>query len=143
MNAVSGKLLFVLTAVVAASLVLGLTGCGSGGDSFAGAIIGVNMTALDSFDPVNVTVNRGDMIRWTNQDTDPHTATADLANPTPGGPNSAFQFPAGLPTHATYSFIVPNNTPHGTVWFYHCCNHGMAGNGTSLGLGMSGSITVN
>ena len=121
--------------------VVGLAGCDSGGGEPEGPTVAVLMTDQDSFSPVNVDVHVGDVVQWTNEDTDPHTANADLANPVAGGPNSAFQFPAGLPTGAHYRWQCPN-VPVGTIFYYHCCNHGMAGPGNALGAGMSGSITV-
>lgn len=107
-----------------------------------GPTFDVTMTDQDSFDPTTLTVPAGATVVWTNQDTDPHTATVDLDNVTPSGPNSAFEFPRGLPTHATFQWQVPGDAPVGTQWFYHCCNHGQAGDGTTLGAGMSGVIVV-
>jgi len=107
-----------------------------------GPTVNVNMTTLDSFDPNPLTVAAGTTVQCTNLDTDPHTATVDLANVTPSGPNSAFEYPRGLPTGAKFLWQVPSAAPVGTKWFYHCCNHGAAGDGTVAGPGMSGVIIV-
>lgn len=120
-----------------------LLGCSTNDhQQFQGPFVTVRMTALDTFNPVNINVTPGTRITWVNDDTDPHTANADLANPVPGGPNSAFAFPGGVLNGQSYSFDVPISVAPGTVWFYHCCNHGAAGTGAALGAGMSGSITI-
>lgn len=121
-----------------------LSGCNGDDDNngFTGQTFTVRMTSLDSFDPVTVQVTPGSRITWVNEDEDPHTATVDLQNLVAGGPNSARVFPDGVPSGGSYTFQVPNDVPVGTVWFYHCCNHGAAGENQQLGAGMSGSIVI-
>ncbi|MBI3986796.1 MAG: hypothetical protein HY343_07750, partial [Lentisphaerae bacterium] len=94
------------------------------------------------FNPVAVTVSPGQTVQWTNQDILPHTVTADPGNPVSGGPDSDTPFPDGFTAGQTYSWTVPTNAVSGTQWFYHCRFHGSAGNGSNLGSGMAGMITV-
>lgn len=65
-----------------------------------------------AFSPSTLTVKKGTMVTWTNQDSAPHTVTDD--SDTAHGPNSG-QFSSGK----TYSFTF------GTVgtYHYHCAVH--------------------
>lgn len=94
-----------------------------------------------SFDPVDITVKAGSDVTWTNEGSFPHTATTDPLNPVAGGPDSDSQYPLGMGQGDIYAWTVPE-VPSGTVWYYHCRFHGFAGDGTSPGSGMVGSITV-
>jgi plastocyanin len=94
------------------------------------------------FAPRDVQVSPGAVVVWTNVDEEePHTVTSDPGT-TPGGPNSDTQFPNGLGHDLSYNWTVPSGAVSGTKWFYHCRFHGSPGNGTTLGAGMAGSVTV-
>jgi plastocyanin len=139
----------IFVAVAASAIFVGCGGGSSGTDSTgatdgstggnAGATVGVAMTGTHSFDPVNATVSPGDTVRWTNTDTAHHTVASDT---NVAGMNSDGQFPTGLPGGAKFSWKVPADAASGTVFFYHCEFHGGAGDGTRIGNGMAGSITV-
>jgi plastocyanin len=102
----------------------------------------VNMTSQHQFSPREISVTAGATVQWMNIDSTAHTATADSADPISGGPNSDILFPNGVSQGQTYSWTVPASAVPGTTWFYYCRFHGNPGNGQSLGLGMTGSITV-
>lgn len=102
----------------------------------------VTMTSQDQYQPRDIQVSPGQLVVWNNADSDLHTVTSDPLDPVAGGPNSATVYPNGMPSGTTYHWTVPTNAASGTVWYYHCQFHGQAGNGTSLGSGMAGSITV-
>jgi plastocyanin len=93
------------------------------------------------FQPNIISVAVGDTVTWTNNGTFHHTASSDPLNPVAGGPESDNQYASGIPPGSKYVWTVPN-VPPGTVFFFHCRFHGVAGNGTSIGTGMAGSITV-
>lgn len=76
---------------------------------------------------------------WTNKDTVAHTVTSDTGQ---SGLDSAGQFPGGMGNGAKFSWQVPADAASGTVFYYHCVYHGFPGDGTHLGGGMAGSITV-
>jgi len=97
----------------------------------------VTMTHQDAFAPKNVKVRAGETITWHNADMDNHTVDSDT-----GLFDSDDDFPDGIPPKARWSWTVPGKAASGTVYFYHCDFHGAAGNGTSYGTGMVGSITV-
>jgi plastocyanin len=97
------------------------------------------MTGAHTFSPVNVTVPAGSVVQWQNTDTSRHTVASDTNL---AGFNSDPQFPTGLQGGATFNFTIPAGTPSGTILYYHCEFHGAAGNGTSLGAGMAGTVTV-
>lgn len=85
---------------------------------------GVSMQdAPPSFDPVNVTVEQGDVIEWTNQGSLTHTATNESINLSSGdvGPGE------------TFNWTVPEDLEPGT-YEYHCTYH--------EGVGMVGNFTV-
>jgi len=106
--------------------------------------VDIDMTAIPHhFDPQTVNVDPGTAITWHNIDAVPHTVTTDPLNAAPGGPDSDSVFATGVPSGGIYSFTVPNDAAHGTKWFYHCRFHGLAGDGASLGTGMTGEIIVN
>ena len=122
-------------------LIIAMTIIGTSG-SVVAANTGVNMTIQDQFSPREISVEAGTTVQWMNLDNTAHTATADLANDSPGGPDSDILFPNGIPNGQTYNWTVPATAVPGTTWFYHCRFHGSPGNGQSLGPGMTGSITV-
>jgi plastocyanin len=99
----------------------------------------VSMSATDTFEPKTLSVQAGDLIRWTNHDEDAHSVKPDVATP---GMDSDVEFPNGMPGGATFDFRVPADTPNGTKIFYHCRFHGSAGSGTDFGTGMVGVIQV-
>ena len=89
-----------------------------------------------TFSPMDLTVNAGQTVQWTNNDAGvQHTVTRDVT--TMSGPSSPV-----LNSGAVYNFTVPAGTPSGTNIFYHCTFHGTAGNGTTFGNGMTGVIRV-
>ena len=108
---------------------------------FATALNGhmVTMTGQDKFAPKNVKVRAGDTVTWRNRDKHNHTVESDTGA---AGLDSDAAFPAGLATGDKWTWTVPSNAASGTVYFYHCRFHGTAGDGTSYGNGMVGSITV-
>ncbi len=65
-----------------------------------------------SFQPASLTVKKGTVVTWTNQDSAPHTVTSDSASA--GGPNSP-----QLTQNQTYSFTF--NTVG--AFAYHCSIH--------------------
>jgi plastocyanin len=118
---------------------------GSGGSSSGGGNGGgggtVNVSMIGSaFSPQSVNAHAGDTVVWTNNETMLHTVTSDTSEP---GLNSSTQFPGGMNQNSTFSWTVPATATLGTHFFYHCAFHGTAGNGTVLGTGMAGEITVN
>jgi plastocyanin len=118
----------------------GCAGSGSDSSSSGPALPAtVLMTGSHSFNPTNVSVAAGSSVEWKNSDVFPHTVASDtgLANF-----NSDPTFAGGLPGGSTFTWTVPSGTPSGTVLFYHCEFHGAKGDGTHLGSGMAGSITV-
>lgn len=139
-----------VVAVVVAAVVIAI-GCGgsSGGSSTTttgstgttggGNTASVQMTGAHTFNPVNVTVAAGTTITWTDPDVVNHTVTSDTGVT---GFASDTQFPSGLPSGASFSFTVPAGTASGTILYYHCRFHGAAGNGSSIGPGMAGTVTV-
>ena len=64
------------------------------------------------FTPSQVTIQKGQTVKWTNNDSTTHTVTDDLANT--GGPNSG-----DVPPGTSYSFTF-NNTGS---FQYHCSIH--------------------
>jgi len=134
--------ILALTIVISASLVtMGMTGC----EPVTGqtpSTVDVSATTADRFQPEVILVSIDDQVRWTNDDTDRHTVTADQANAVAGGPSSAAQYPAGVPAGESYEWTVPANAAPGTTWYYHCQFHGASGDGTAQGAGMAGTIIV-
>ena len=119
---------------------LALTGCGGGGGQAGGAFVDVSLTQAMTDSPQVVNAPAGDTVRWTNTATTlPHTVTSDTSQ---AGLDSSGSFPAGLQPGDQFTWTVPANAAIGTHYFYHCNFHGAAGNGTSLGTGMAGEITV-
>ncbi len=112
------------------------TGGTTGG---GGAIVNVSMVSM-TFSPQTITAHAGDTIQWTNMSNLPHTVSSDTGQ---AGLDSSGQFPSGIPPTSVFTWPVPGGATVGTHFFYHCNFHGAAGNGTSLGPGMSGEITVN
>ncbi len=124
-----------------ALLVVGCAGTGSGSQDSGGGTpsVIVQMTGSHSYNPVNVTVAAGSTVQWSNADTARHTVLSDTKA---ANFNSDPAYPAGLPGGSTFNWTVPASAASGTVFYYHCEFHGTAGNGTSLGTGMAGSVTV-
>ena len=131
------RLLIPLFAVIAA----GCAGTGSGSSNSGGgsAATVVLMTGSHSFNPTNVTVAAGSTVQWQNSDTARHTVASDTGVP---NLNSDPAYAAGLPGGAAFNWTVPAGATSGTVFYYHCEFHGSAGDGSHLGTGMAGSITV-
>ena len=129
------SLVFLL--IIGVALTNGLTGCGGGTSSVL-----ISITALDTFDPQIISVNSGSTVRWTNNDTEVHTVTTDANNTATGGPDSDSVYPDGIPAGSSYEWTTPAGMAAGTNWYYHCRFHGTAGDGSSLGTGMAGVITV-
>ncbi|MBI5592740.1 MAG: hypothetical protein HY881_19915, partial [Deltaproteobacteria bacterium] len=102
----------------------------------------VDMTNQRQFSPSAISVIAGSTVKWVNVGNIAHTVTSDAANPVSGGPDSDIQFPNGLSSGQSYTWVVPTTAATGTIWYYHCRFHGQAGNGQQPGTGMSGSITV-
>lgn len=72
-----------------------------------------------SFTPSSVTVSKGSVVKWTNDDSTPHTATS----------NDASTFNSGtVNAGASYSYTT---TVAGT-FNYHCTIHGTAMSGTLI-----------
>jgi plastocyanin len=130
-----------IAASLAALCLLALAGCAGGGGG-AQPTMDVTITATDTFSPVTLYAPAGEVVRWTNTDTDPHTVTADPGNASPLGPNSDLRLSTGIPAGQTYSWMIPHQAPKGSVYTYHCRFHGTAGNGTEVGTGMAGRIIV-
>jgi plastocyanin len=131
-------------AALGALIALGCGGGSSTGSTNATGSTGtqtfnVAMTGSHTFNPVNITVPAGKTVTWTNPDVVNHTVTTDTGFT---GFASDTQYPTGLPSGSTYSFTVPAGTASGTILYYHCRFHGNPGNGSSLGFGMAGSVTV-
>lgn len=143
---------FVLAA--AAAFIIGCGGSSGGGSSTNatnGATTATNggtgsvTVTVDmpngtmSFSPANAAVHAGDTVKWTNSDALPHTIKPDTAV---ANMDSDPTFPGGLANGQQFTWVVPAGTPAGTQFFYHCKFHGTAGNGSALGNGMAGVITV-
>jgi|GEM_PF-4349470 len=114
----------------------------AGGTATGGTTAGpfhVTMTGNHAFSPANIPVPAGSTVIFANPDVVNHTVTTDTGF---AGFSSDSRFPTGVPSGSSYSFTVPAGTAPGTVLYYHCRFHGNAGNGTSVGFGMAGSITV-
>jgi plastocyanin len=125
---------------IAALTVTALTGCGgTGADQFTGQTFNVSITSSDTYSPVDIVVPAGSKVQWTNNDDSNHTVTSDTNQQFL---NSDLFIPSGLRPADKFQWIVPQNATSGTKYFYHCRFHGTAGNGTTLGTGMAGSITI-
>lgn len=118
-----------------------LLGLGLAGNTWASPVQVVALSGF-VFNPVAVSVVPGQVVQWTNQDAAAHTVTSDPGDPVSGGPDSDTTFPSGFGAGGTYSWTVPANAVSGTTWYYHCRFHGSAGDGSQLGAGMAGVITV-
>ena len=75
--------LVLATLVVAGGLAF--EGCGGGGDPGANEVF---MQAI-AFNPMEITIQAGESVTWTNQDIVPHTATS--GNPEDVEPGAIFQ----------------------------------------------------
>jgi plastocyanin len=91
-----------------------------------GAVAAVHEVRLvdHSFVPAQLTIERGDTVRWRNESTFSHNVVAD------GG-----QFSSGRPSSVGWTFEHTFTTSGENP--YHCAPHGGPG-----GLGMSGRVTV-
>lgn len=114
----------------------GTTATTTGG---GGTTVAVTMNGM-AFSPQLVNAHAGDTVQWTNVGSLPHTVNSDTSQ---AGLDSSSQFPSGIGQNGVFSWTVPANATLGTHFFYHCNFHGAAGNGSALGTGMSGEITVN
>lgn len=128
---------WAVPAVVAALAVVGVAGVSGchGGDGLAELVVVLDN---DQFTPQQIDVRPGQMVRFVNQETDPHTVTSDPLDAEPGGPDSDARFPGGMVQGDSVTWVVPRGLAAGTQWFYHCRFHGAPGNGSSLGPGMTG-----
>jgi len=103
----------------------------------------VQVGVMDSaFEPRKVAAPPGATVTWLNKGKKPHTVSADSDNSVAAGPDSAVRFPNGLQPGDSFSWTVPADAVKGTIWYYHCAFHGAEGDGSALGTGMSGAITV-
>lgn len=134
--------IIMLGVIAGCATALVLPGC-KGSNNVPGATVhAVSMTSLDTFAPMEIVVEPGSIVEWTNNDSDPHAPIVDPGNLAAGGPDSDTEFPDGVPAGGKYRWTVPETATTGTVWFYHCRFHGTAGDGNRLGTGMVGVITV-
>ncbi len=131
-------LIALFSTLVAACLIAGCGGSGGNSGNNGGNAVTVLATSQHTFNPTQAFAGAGQSVVFRNADFTNHTITADSN----GGPNSDGQFPNGLGSNDSYTFVVPAGAVAGTHFFYHCRFHGNAGNGTSLGTGMAGEITV-
>lgn len=139
-----------LAAILSCFTVAAVVGCLGSGGTLTGGGTGTTTTGGGTTIPVTmenmvyspqvVTAHAGDVIQWTNKESLPHTVTSDSGQ---SGLDSSGQFPNGIPTDGVFQWQVPENAMIGTNYFYHCEFHGAAGDGSSLGIGMAGEITVN
>lgn len=113
---------------------------GSTATAGGGGTVNVTMDASMTFTPQLVNAHAGDTVKWTNIGAMPHTVTSDTGV---AGLDSSGTFPGGMQLNDVFTWTVPANAVIGTHYFYHCAFHGAAGNGTTLGTGMAGEVTVN
>jgi len=109
---------------------------GAGNDGQPGATVVIEMQGPSLFTPREVTVARGQTVRWRNVDAVPHTATSDT-----GVFASDGGFPSGLALDDTWEWTVPDTLALGD-YYYYCRFHATPGDGTGFGRGMVGSISV-
>ena len=107
----------------------------------SGAAVTVSIASFQ-FSPRVVGAHPGDTVTWTNYDNYAHTVTSDPSQISAYGPNSDTQFPNGIPPEQSYSWTVPGNAPAGITWYYYCRFHGVPGDGTTFGQGMTGAVTI-
>lgn len=122
-------------------LVLGvgfLAGCGGTAVGDALNEVQISMGSDNTFRPASISVNAGQIVRWTNSTTAPHTVTGDAA----GSPNSDLTFRDGIPPLQTYTWRVPTTALPGARITYHCRFHGTPGSGGRPGTGMAGVLVV-
>ncbi|HEY3377117.1 MAG TPA: PQQ-binding-like beta-propeller repeat protein [Armatimonadota bacterium] len=89
------------------------------------------------FTPKLLRVRPGTLISWRNTSGGPRTVVADDRTFT-----SDNQYPTGIPNGEQWAWIVPENAPVGTKYYYHCRLNGDAGNGVAPGPGLTGAIEV-
>jgi hypothetical protein len=129
---------FALSLSVLAAAVL--AGCGgNAAEEFLGTTVNVSMTPSDTFSPVDMVAPASARVVWTNNDNGPHAVNSDT---NVQNFNSDLFAPQGLQNGQKFVWFIPSNATSGTKYYYHCRFHGTAGNGTALGTGMAGSITV-
>lgn len=97
----------------------------------------IEMVSGNRFEPREVTVAPGSTVRWISSHTMRHTATSDT-----GAFASDGDFPSGLAAGEQWEWTVPDTVEPGTVLYYHCRFHASPGGGSSFGIGMVGSLTV-
>lgn len=110
------------------------------------AVLGVNQVSKTvvsmgptTFNAQSITVAAGSVVEWSNDSGRHHTVTTDTGT---AGLDSSSKFPAGLAQGDKFDWNVPSDAKSGTKYFYHCVFHGSAGDGKTLGFGMSGVIIV-
>jgi plastocyanin len=86
----------------------------------------------DVFQPKNKSIQVGQSVTWINSGSKKHTATSDVTT----GPDAFDTGDISPGGQKSQTFNSPG------IYFYHCTHHGSAGNGTTIGTGMAGSITV-
>jgi plastocyanin len=89
------------------------------------ANVSVSMAPGDVFSPANISINKGDMVTWTNNDAEPHTATSGSC----GTPNGVFNS-GTVNSGGTFSFTFNTAGSFPYYCVFHCA------------LGMVGNITV-
>jgi plastocyanin len=93
----------------------------------------VSMASTDMFSPASITINKGDIITWHNDDTDTHTSTSGSGCTADGLWNSG-NVVSGASFSRTFSTV--GSFP------YHCsfhCAAGMVGTVTVNDIGVSGT----
>lgn len=126
------------------SRIVGIT---ANGKLFPVNVIGlVRASSGNLFSPKSLTVSRPPTfsttlrttVCWFNGDSIPHSVTSDKSF----GPNSDSVYPDGIPPGKYYYYTVDPAIPAGTNIFYHCKFKGAAGDGSHVGAGMAGCLTV-
>src|SRR5690348_12010708 len=85
----------------------------------------VSMTSSNTFDPASLTINKGDIVVWTNNSSTPHTSTSGSGCTTDGLWDSGSIASGGTFSH---TFSTGGSFP------YHCTFH--------CSMGMVGTITI-
>lgn len=119
--------------------VIALSGCGgSGSDAFL--TLNVSLTSIHTYSPAAIVAVPNQSIVFKNNDASVHTVTRD-GDEGPG-PFSDQLFPDGMAPGETYTFVIPAEAASGTTYYFHCRFHGQSGDGSHIGTGMAGQITV-
>jgi len=127
---------------VALSSSASVTGMDSNGFTATGSVLVnpsqtqniVQATDGHEFLPTSLTVPAGTIVTWTNQGSMDHTVTSDL--------NSQHIDSGIIGVGQSFCWTVPIGTVSGTRFYYHCIYHGFGADGTKLGQGMVGVVTV-